>query len=42
MNIHIIVVNQIKSNQIFIAPLQQDHNMAIVYNTWTSMHTRET
>ena len=23
--------NQIKSNQIFIAPLQQDHNMAIVY-----------
>ena len=25
--------NQIKSNQIFIAPLQQYHNMTIVYNT---------
>ena len=24
-------VIQIKSNQIFIAPLQQNHNMAIVY-----------
>ena len=35
--------NQIKSNQIFIAPLQQDHNMAIVYKLqYMDIYTRET
>ena len=35
------MVNQIKY-LIFIAPLQQDHNMTIIYNTWIYIHTRDT